>query len=92
MWHYNRLSSSRTATSLFIARIQEELTRLANEIPDFDRIFRDIHPSPSLLFLKEYPKLARLLFVYFKKQVRVVSKQNYARVKFCGFRILKISY
>jgi glycosyltransferase involved in cell wall biosynthesis len=92
MWHYKRLSSSHKAVSLFIARIQEELIRLANEIPNFDRIFRDIHPSPFLLFLKEYPNLARLLFVYFKKQVRVVSKQNYARVKFCGFRIFKISY
>jgi glycosyltransferase involved in cell wall biosynthesis len=89
MWHLNRLSASRHAQALFISRLQQELARLAQEIPDFDDAFSSIYPHAFLLCLNKKPRMVRFLYLNLQKYCRFVSDRCYARVKILGIRILK---
>jgi hypothetical protein len=92
MWHFNRVSSSRKARAQFLNRLQTEFQRLAKEIPDFDEVFRSIHPDFFLLCARKHPRLTFFSNQYLHRIVRLVSDQKYVRVKIFGIRFLKIPY
>jgi hypothetical protein len=92
MWHFNRVSSSRKARAQFLNRLQTEFQRLAKEIPDFDEVFRAIHPDFFLLCARKYPRLTFFSNQYLHRIVRLASDRKYVRVKIFGIRFLKIPY
>jgi hypothetical protein len=92
MWHFNRVSGSRKSRIQFLNRLQTEFQRLAKEIPDFDAVFRSIHPNFFLLCARKYPRLTLFSNQYLHSIVRLASDQKYVRVKIFGIRFLKIPY
>jgi glycosyltransferase involved in cell wall biosynthesis len=92
MWHLNRVSSSRKARAQFFDRLQTEFQRLAEEIPDFDEVFRSIHPAFFLFCARKYPRLTRFFHVYLHHVIRVTSNQKHIRIKLFGIRFLKFPY